>query len=90
MYVFAHLGRKALNKQPQKEFRLNNGKMTGEINGLDHGGLGGVCNIAHGAGPNIKKAGRSPRVREGPAKNLLNRRQRNAQQDTTTLSSFAG
>jgi hypothetical protein len=34
---------------------------------------------------NIKKAGRFPvRVREGPAKNLLPRRQKNAQQDTKT------
>lgn len=39
----------------------------------------------------IKKAGRIPmRVREGPAKNLLSRRQRNVQQETKTQWSLAG
>ena len=41
--------------------------------------------------PNTKKAGRFPlREDEGPAKNLLVKRQRNVQQDTKTLWSIAG
>ena len=39
----------------------------------------------------IKKAGRFPvRGNEGPAKNLLSKRRRDAQQDTVTLWSLAG
>ena len=46
---------------------------------------------ARGRVRKMKKAGRYPvRVQEGPAKNPLNRRKRNAQQDTRTLWSLAG
>ena len=46
---------------------------------------------ARGSVRTQKKAGRFPiRAREGPAKNPLLERQRNAQQDTETQQSLAG
>lgn len=59
--------------------------------GQKHGGLGKKSNPAHEALSGHKKAGRFPiRDDEGPAKNLLLGRQKNAQQDTKTQSSYAG
>ena len=56
-----------------------------------HSGLGRDNTSRTRYRQNTKKAGRFPiRDDEGPAKNLLLRRRKNAQQDTKTLWSLAG